>query len=114
MNDTKKALSDAGLPSFMATSVMGRGVGRGLGPTYQKLMSDPGNKELLAQIGAEPRLKSKRFITLVVHADKKDLAIETIIKANQTGNSGDGKIWVTDCLDAVRVRTAERGDIVLD
>ncbi len=114
MNETKKALSDAGLPSFMATSVMGRGIGRGLGSSYEKLMSDPGNKELLAQIGAEPRLKSKRFITLVVHDDKKDLAIETLIKANQTGNSGDGKIWVTECYDAIRVRTAERGDIVLD
>lgn len=114
MNETKQALSEAGLPSFMALGVMGRGIGRGLGPTYQQLISEPGNKELMNQIGPEPRLKSKRMITLVVHDNYKDKAIETIIKVNQTGNSGDGKIWVTECIDAYRVRTGEKGDIVLD
>ena len=114
MNETKVALSDAGLPSFTAMGVLGRGRGRGLGPTYQEVINNPVNQETLKQIGAEPRLKSKRMITLVVPDDKKDLAVETIIKINQTGNSGDGKIIVIEALDSVRVRTGEKGDITLD
>ncbi len=114
MNETKQALSDAGLPSFTAMGVLGRGYGRGLGPTYQEVMSNPANQEMLKQIGTEPRLKSKRMITLVVPDEKKDLAVQTIIKTNQTGNSGDGKIIVVEALDSVRVRTGEKGDITLD
>lgn len=114
MNETKIALSDAGLPSFTAVGVLGRGRGRGLGTNYQEVISDPNNKEALKQIGPEPRLKSKRMITLVVPDDKKDLAVETIIKVNQTNNSGDGKIIVVEALDSIRVRTGEKGDITLD
>ena len=114
MNQTKEALSTAGLPSFTATGVMGRGRGRGLGPNYEKILADPVGKEALNQLGPEPRLKSKRLISLVVTDDKKDLAIETIIKANQTGNSGDGKIFVVEATDSIRVRTGETGDITLD
>lgn len=114
MNETKIALSDAGLPSFTALGVMGRGRGRGLGPTYKEIVSDPANKDALKELNPEPRLKSKRIITLVVTDDKKDLAIQTIIKANQTGNSGDGKIFVIEAVDSVRIRTSETGDTTLD
>ena len=114
MNKTKEALSEAGLPSFTAMPVLGRGHGRGLGPTYQEVISDPKNLEALKQLGPEPRLKSKRAITLVVTDEKKDLAVETIIKVNQTGNSGDGKIFVVDALESVSVRTGERGELTLD
>jgi nitrogen regulatory protein PII 2 len=114
MNETKMALSDAGLPSFTAMSVLGRGQGRGLGPNYQDIVNNPDNLEVLKQIGPEPRLKSKRMITLVVPDAKKDLAVETIIKVNQTGNSGDGKIIVVEALDSISVRTGEKGDITLD
>jgi len=114
MNETKVALSDAGLPSFTAMSVMGRGKGRGLGPTFQETLSDPNKKSLLSAPGEMPRLKSKRCITLVVTDEKKDLAIETIIRVNQTQNSGDGKIFVIEATDSVTVRTGDKGDVTLD
>ncbi len=114
MNETKMALSEAGLPSFTAVGVLGRGAGRGTGPNYQAVLSDQANAEALKMIGAEPRLKSKRMITLVVADSKKDLAIETIIKANQTGNSGDGKIIVVEALDSITVRTGAKGEETLD
>lgn len=115
MNETKIALSDVGLPSFTAMGVMGRGIGRGLGPTFQATLSNPENVDIIKQIKTEePRLKSKRMITLVVTDDKKDLAVQTIIKVNQTANSGDGKIFVIEALDSVKVRTSEHGDITLD
>jgi nitrogen regulatory protein PII 2 len=114
MNETKMALSEAGLPSFTAMGVMGRGRGRGIGPNYEQILSDSSNLDVLKELGPESRLKSKRMITLVVPDDKKDLAVETIIGVNRTNNSGDGKIFVVETLDAIRVRTGERGDITLD
>lgn len=110
MTETKQMLSDAGLPSFTAMSVVGRGKGHS---ELEKVIesADPEYREL---IQTAPRLKSKRMITLVVADDKKDLAVETLMKANQSGTSGDGKIFVINTTDSIRVRTAETGDITLD
>ena len=106
---TKLALSDAGLPSFTAMPVSGRGKGKGGFETAAGLDAD--QQELILEM---PRLKSKRMITLVVSDEKKELAIETLIKTNQTGKSGDGKIFVIPTTDSIRVRTGESGDITLD
>lgn len=109
MAATKLALSDVGLPSFTAMPVLGRGKGKG---GFEKAAElDEDQKELIIEM---PRLKSKRMITLVVTDEKKDLAVETIIKANQTGKSGDGKVFVIPAIDSVRVRTGETGNITLD
>jgi len=109
MSDTKIALSDAGLPSFTAMQVLGRGKGHG---DLEKAESvDPELRELISEM---PRLKSKRMITLVVTDEKKELAVETIIKANHTGKSGDGKIFILPTNDSIRVRTGETGDLTLD
>ncbi|WP_071146740.1 P-II family nitrogen regulator [Bacteroides ihuae] len=109
MQETKMALQDAGLPSFTAMPVMGRG--KGHGDLEKAAKYAPEHVELISSV---PRLKSKRMITLMVTDDKKDLAVETIIKMNQTGESGDGKIFVIDSSDSVHIRTGEKGDITLD
>jgi len=115
MNDTKEALAVAGLPSFMASGkVQGRGRGRGIGPNYAAVLSEEEKLEALKELGPEPRLKTKRMITIIVAEEKVDLAVETIIKANQTGNSGDGKIFVTPCAEAIQIRTGETGNSILD
>jgi len=109
MSETKVALSDAGLPSFTAMPVLGRGKGKG---GFEKAAGlDEDQQELIIPM---PRLKSKRMITLVVTDDKKDLAVEIIIKTNHTGKSGDGKIFIIPAIDSVRVRTGETGDLTLD
>lgn len=109
MAQTKEALSALDLPSFTALPVVGRG--KGHGDLERAELVDPEHHEHIQQ---QPRLKAKRMITLVVTDDKKDLAVETIIKVNQTGKSGDGKIIVIDTIESVRVRTGEKGDITLD
>jgi nitrogen regulatory protein PII 2 len=109
MQETKAALSDAGLPSFTAMAVLGRGKGHG---DLEKAADV--NPQLHEYIPETPRFKSKRIITLVVTDEKKDLAVETILKANQTGKSGDGKIFVVNTIDSLRVRTGESGDLTLD
>lgn len=108
MNETKKALSDAGLPSFTAMGVLGRG--SSIASKSLELAAFADEEDVLVQ----PRLKAKRMITLVVSDDKKDLAVQTIMSTNQTQNSGDGKIFVLEALDSVSVRTAEKGDKTLD
>ena len=111
MNETKVALSDAGLPSFTAMPILGRGKGRGSGPAIDLAPSDAAEYKSTYDM---PRLKSKRMITLVVTDEKKDLAVETIMKVNQSGNCGDGKIFVMNAIDSIRVRTGETGELTLD
>jgi len=113
MNATKRALSDAGLPSMTATGkVFGRGKGLWDAKVLEGVKKDL--PEALAHLGKEPRLRPQRVVTLVVTDDKKDKAIETIIEANQTPEPGDGKIFVIPIIDAIKVRTGESGDISLD
>ena len=114
MNETKKALSDAGLPSFTAMSVSGRGNGRALGENYKQAIEKLEPNPLLEESVAEHHLKAKRMINLVVTDEKKDLAVETIIKVNRTNNSGDGKIFVLEALDSIKVSSGERGISTLD
>ncbi|MDR1866026.1 MAG: P-II family nitrogen regulator [Bacteroidales bacterium] len=115
MQETKEALADAGLPSFTAMSVLGRGQGHGDLDKIKAAIYDAEQKQAALELIPEvPRLKSKRMITLVVNDDKKDIAIETILKVNQTGKSGDGKIFVVEALGSYSVHSGESGNATLD
>jgi nitrogen regulatory protein PII 2 len=113
MNETKRAMSDAGMPSFTAT---GKVFGRGKGTWDAKVMEGAKNDqpEALALLSEQPRLRPQRLITITVPDSKVKKAIATLIKANQTGNPGDGKIFVLPTTEAISIRTAQPGDIVLD
>jgi nitrogen regulatory protein PII 2 len=113
INQTKQALSDAGITSFTAT---GRVLGRGKGMVDFRILkgAEVGSPEAIEQLGGGPKLVPKRMLTIVVPDDKVSLAVDTIIRVNQTGNAGDGKIFVLPVLEAHRVRTGESGDSVLD
>ena len=113
MNETKKALSDAGLPSFTAT---GRVYGRGQGKWDAKVMEGvkENRPEAIALLGPEPRLRPHRLITLIVPDSKVKIAVKAIISANRTNTPGDGKIFVLPADDAYSVRTGISGDAVLD
>jgi nitrogen regulatory protein PII 2 len=113
MNKTKKALIDAGISSFTAT---GNVVGRGKGKVDFKILEGAGDgyDEAISQLGKGPRLIPKRLLLIVVPDKLVSTVVQTIIETNQTGQSGDGKIFVNPVLDAIRVRTGETGDQVLD
>jgi nitrogen regulatory protein P-II 1 len=53
-----------------------------------------------------PKIK----IEVVVHEDQVEKAVAAIIKSAKTGKIGDGKIFISELKDAVRIRTEERGD----
>lgn len=114
MSDTKVALAEAGLPSFTAMPVLGRGSGHGDLEKINTVVAPSMITDAMEFVPEIPRLKSKRMITLVVADDKKELAVETIIKVNQTGKSGDGKIFVINALGSYSVHTGESGDVTLD
>ena len=109
INATKKALNDAGITSFTAT---GRVLGRGKGLVDYRLLdgAKAGHTEAIAQLGQGPRLVQKRQLTVIVSDDWVERTVKAIIGANQTGSPGDGKIFVTPVLEAVRVRTGEKAE----
>jgi len=112
MSDTKTALASAGIYSLTATKVLGRGKG---GVDFRVLRgAEDGHEEAISQLGQGPRLIPKRMLLLVLPDDKVPLAVETLIKTNQTGKPGDGKIFVLPTSDACRVRTGETGDLALN
>jgi len=113
MNETKKALSKAGISSFTA---MGSVLGRGKGLVDYKILkgAEEGYVEAISQLGDGPRLVSKRLLSIVVPDKKVKTTVQTIISTNQTGSPGDGKIFILPVAEAHKVRTAEEGDDVLD
>jgi nitrogen regulatory protein P-II 2 len=100
LDEVKEALNSVGVSGMTVTEV--RGFGR------QK-----GHTELYR--GAEyvvdfvPKIK----IEAVVSDDFVAQAIEAIERGGRTGTLGDGKIFVLEVFEAVRVRTGERGDTAL-
>jgi nitrogen regulatory protein PII 2 len=113
MNQTKRALRDAGISSMTA---MGSAYGRGKGLWDAKVLEGARNNtpEALELLGKEPRLRPQRIVCVVVPAKKVQLVVDTIIKANQTPSPGDGKIFVMPVADTIRVRTGETGVAILD
>ena len=109
VNETKKALENIGINSYTAT---GNVLGRGKGLVDKRILNGANHQqeEAIALLGGGPPLIPKRLLTIVVPDDKKDEVIETIIKVNQTGVCGDGKIFVLPMTEAYKVRTGESGE----
>ncbi len=112
MNATKQALADAGVASFTARKVMGRGKGK---VDYLLLKgAQEGYEEAIIQLAPGPKLIPKRMLSVVVPDRMVPTVVRTIIEVNQTGARGDGKVFVMPVCEAYRVRTGERDDAALD
>ena len=107
MNQTKKALTAAGVDAFFAHEATGRGKGF----VNPQVLSGAGEgyEEAASLLGEKGKLYPKRVITIVVEDDFVDAVVETLITTNKTGKPGDGKVFVLPLMDAVRVRTGESG-----
>jgi len=96
LDDVREALSDMGIHGLTATEVKGFGRQKGHTELYR---------------GAEyvvdflPKVK----IETAVSSEIVDQAIDAIIKAANTGKIGDGKIFVTNIEQTIRIRTGETG-----
>lgn len=100
LDDVREALSDIGVTGLTVTEAKGFGRQKGHTELYR---------------GAEyvvdfvPKVK----LELAVRDDQADQAIEAIMKAAATGKIGDGKIFVTELQQVVRIRTGETNDAAL-
>jgi nitrogen regulatory protein PII 2 len=108
MNQTKKALTEAGIDAFFAHEAQGRGKGfvnpdvlAGAGLGYE---------EAASLLGEKGKLYPKRMVTVVTKDDLVDDVVQAIIEVNRTGKPGDGKIFVLPISDSIRVRTGETGE----
>ncbi|MBI3354598.1 MAG: P-II family nitrogen regulator [Nitrospirae bacterium] len=96
LDDVKDALNEVGIHGMTVTEVKGFGRQKGHTELYR---------------GAEyvveflPKIK----IEAVVSDEDVEKVIETILKTARTGNIGDGKIFVYDIKETIRIRTGERG-----
>jgi len=113
INETKRHLSENGFPVATCRKVYGRGAKKADYTLIEEILDNSveaiQSRETLESISEAHRLVAKRLLMLVVHADEVDKVVELIIEKNQTGNMGDGKIFVMPILDAIRVRTGETG-----
>ena len=100
LDDVKHALEEAGIQGLSCEQV--RGYGRQMGRT-DKYRGSTYAVNLL------PKMK----LEVVVRDEELDIAIEAIIEAARTGEIGDGKLFISEVIDAIRVRTGERGEAAL-
>jgi nitrogen regulatory protein PII 2 len=118
--ETKKALDDLGYPSLTIQSVEGRGKQRGamcgemdseMPDSYcttAKLKPTPSTYALEHTLPKIALFVPKRLLTIVVPDDVVATVVKSLIRVNQTGKAGDGKIFVLPIENAVRVRTGEK------
>lgn len=112
INQTKRALLDAGFTSITCRKVLGRGkkkvdfIPAEISP-LEIAKNTPGLAETISE---EHRLVPKRFLTLIVKDEEAQTAVEAIMTANKTGNPGDGKIFILPIKEVYRVRTGEKGE----
>lgn len=122
VNQTKKALEAAGFPSLTCRKVLGRGKNAvdyeiAAGKAIPNENSEVLNGELASVAALRLRqihtLMPKRLIKIVVHDDEVQKIVDVILDANSKGHPGDGKIFVLDIDDAIRIRTMEKGEAAL-
>ena len=116
LQETKAGLLGIGIPALTMVSVEGRGKQKGLPWNYEldPLLTEVDDKEEKntdeKNTDSRMRFIPKRMIYTVVEDEYVPKVVETIIRTNQSGHIGDGKIFVCPIEDTVRVRTGENGE----
>jgi len=96
----KEALQDVGVQGMTLTEVRGHGRQKGHSEVYR------GNEYTVDLL---PKVK----VEVVLPDDLVDSAVEAVVKAARTGKIGDGKIFLYDVAEAIRIRNGDRGDAAL-
>ncbi|MDR1777211.1 MAG: P-II family nitrogen regulator [Desulfovibrio sp.] len=96
----KNVLTEAGIHGLNYREIRGFGRQRGHKEVY---------RGTIMQVDCLPKIQ----VDVVVHDEALEKILDLVVTAVRTGQVGDGKIFVTDIQDAVRIRTGERGDAAL-
>ena len=97
LDDVKSALVEAGIDGMTVVEV--RGFGR------QK-----GHTEMYRGTEYAVDFVPKAKLEIILADEKLQVAIDAVLKTAQTGNVGDGKIFVSEIAESIRIRTGEMGD----
>lgn len=100
LEDVKNALNEQGVAGMTITEVRGFGRQKGHTETYR------GTEYAVDFV---PKVK----VEIVVGDEEAQSVIDTILKTAQTGQIGDGKIFVSDLNESIRIRTGETGSEAL-
>src|SRR3979490_1949449 len=100
LEEVKEALKSIGIDGMTIAEVRGHGRQKGHKEVYR---GQEYNVDLL------PKVK----IELVVASSRSEEVLNTLAAAARTGQIGDGKIFVSDVAEAIRIRNGERGESVL-
>jgi nitrogen regulatory protein P-II 1 len=96
LEDVKKALYDAEIYKMTVSTALGCGQQKGYTESYRGVVT-------------EINLLKKIRLEIAVNDEYLKPTIEAIIKGAKTGNIGDGKIFVLDLGECIRIRTGEKG-----
>ena len=97
LEEVKEALAEVGIDGMTVTEVKGFGRQRGHTEIYR------GSEYTVDFL---PKIK----LEIVVSNGQLDNAVAAIVKAAKTGKIGDGKVFVSDVEEAIRIRTDEKGE----
>ena len=100
LEDVKNALKNIGIDGMTVTEVRGHG--------RQK-----GHKEIYRGMEYQVDLLPKVKLEVVVPSERSEEVINALLSSARTGKIGDGKIFVFDVADAIRIRNDDRGDAAL-
>jgi len=107
VNPTKVALANAGYPAFFCRKCLGRGK-KGVDMHLAQSILESGipmENSVGEHLTESHRLIAKRLFTLMVDDDKAEDIVNIIIDTNQTGNPGDGRIFIMPVTESYNVRT---------
>ncbi len=100
LQDVKQALYKAEVHKMSVTNALGCGAQKGYHESYRGVQF-------------EVNLLKKVRLEIAVNEEFTEKTIEAIIAGARTGTIGDGKIFVTDLSDCIRIRTGERGSAAI-
>jgi nitrogen regulatory protein P-II 1 len=100
LDTVKEALVKAGVTGMTVLEVRGFG-------------KQKGHEEIFEGGSVPIEFLPKLKLEIVCPDDKKDAILEAISRSAKTGKIGDGKVFVSQIMDALRIRTNEKGDQAL-
>lgn len=100
LEEIKNALTEAGVNGMTVTEVRGYGRQKGHTEVYRGTEYN---------VDFVPKVK----VEIVCKDDSVQTVVDTILRAGQTGQIGDGKIFITNLENAIRIRTGEQGEEAL-
>lgn len=100
LQDIKDTLASLSIGGLSISEIMGCG-------------SQKGWKEYVRGSEVDFNFLHKIKLEMVVQDEQVEMVIDKICSVAQTGEVGDGKIFITDVIDAVRIRTKERSNLAL-